>query len=302
MNSILMLKRYCEELNCKATVDEPMSLHSTFKIGGPADIFIAPDSEQKIGKLIYFLKEHEIPYYVFGKGSNILVSDKGIRGAVLYLGQGISNIKRKDDTIECEAGTPLARLCYFAYEEGLSGLEFAWGIPGSSGGAAYMNAGAYGGEMSDVLHSCRHIDEDGLANEFFGNALDLSYRHSVYSNKKYCITSIKVRLKAVNKTQIKEVMDDLLNRRTTKQPLEFPSAGSTFKRPEGNYASALIEQCGLKGRSVGGARVSTKHSGFVINNGNATCNDVLKLIEIVKEEVFTKTGVLLECEIKFICC
>ncbi len=302
MDSISMLKSFCDTINCHAITDEPMSRHSTFKIGGPADIFISPNDEGQIASLLTYFQTHEISYCVLGKGSNILVGDCGIRGAVLHIGHRFSGVARSGNTLKCKAGTPLAQLCYTAYREGLSGLEFAWGIPGSTGGAAYMNAGAYGGEMRDVLLSCSHIDEQGTIGSFSGQELELGYRKSVYCGKNYCITSLKVRLKPAPQDEIKACMDELLSRRKAKQPLEFGSAGSTFKRPEGHFAGALIEQCGLKGRAVGGAMVSTKHSGFVINTGDATCDDVMKLIDIIKEEVFRQTGVTLECEIRFFSC
>lgn len=301
-NTALMVKDFCGTINCHVIIDEPMSLHSTFKVGGPADIFISPSNESQISALISYLTEHEIPYCILGKGSNILVCDAGIRGVVMHLGHRFSGISQYGEVLECRAGTPLAQLSYTAYQAGLTGIEFAWGIPGSVGGAAYMNAGAYGGEMKDILVSCRHVDEKGEMGEFAGSELALGYRKSIYSGSDSCITSVKIQLKSGNKEIIKERMDELFLRRKTKQPLEYPSAGSTFKRPEGYFAAALIERCGLKGKTVGGAMVSTKHSGFVINTGTASCNDILRLIEIIKEEVLRQTGVTLECEIRFFGC
>ncbi len=296
------LIKFCNDLGCEALLNEPMSRHSTFAIGGPADVFISPSSEQQIARLIEYLRERGIDYCILGKGSNILVCDCGIRGVVIHIGKNLSGITRQGNELLCLAGTPLIELCKFAQTEGLSGLEFAYGIPGSSGGAAYMNAGAYDGEMKDVLVSCRHIDPNGSFGLFEGEQLALSYRSSAYSNKNYCITALRLRMTPAPESEIKMRMQELWNRRCSKQPLEYPSAGSTFKRPANGYASALIEQCGLKGCSVGGAMVSTKHSGFVINTGGATCDDVLALIELVKEEVMQKTGVELECEVRLFRC
>lgn len=294
--------RFCGELGCEALVNEPMSRHSTFAIGGAADVFVSPSSEHQIAALIRYLRDNNIPYCIVGKGSNILVCDDGIRGVVLHIGKNLSGVTREGNDLICLAGTPLTELCRFALEEGLSGLEFAYGIPGSAGGAAFMNAGAYDGEMKDVLISCNHIDAEGNAGTFEGENLRLAYRGSVYSSGGYCITSLRLRLSPAPKDQIKERMQELWTRRSSKQPLDYPSAGSTFKRPCCGYAAALIEQCGLKGRSVGGAMVSTKHSGFVINTGGATCEDVLNLIRIIKDEVKQKTGVTLECEVRLLCC
>ncbi len=296
------LIKFCNDLGCEALLDEPMFRHSTFAIGGPADLFISPSSEQQIATLIEYLRKSGIDYCILGKGSNILVGDCGIRGVVIHIGKNLSGITREGNELLCLAGTPLTELCKFALKEGLSGLEFAYGIPGSSGGAAYMNAGAYDGEMKDVLLSCCHIDPSGNIGLFEGDQLALSYRSSAYSNKNYCITSLRLRLTPAPKSEIKMRMQELWNRRCSKQPLEYPSAGSTFKRPANGYASALIEQCGLKGCSVGGAMVSTKHSGFVINTGGATCDDVLALIELVKKEVLQKTGIALECEVRLFRC
>ncbi len=296
------LIKLCNELGCEALLDEPMSRHSSFAIGGPADVFVSPSSEQQIATLIEYLRTGGIDYCILGKGSNILVCDCGIRGVVIHIGKNLSGITREGNELICMAGTPLTELCKYALNEGLSGLEFAYGIPGSSGGAAYMNAGAYDGEMKDVLLSCRHIDQNGNIGMFEGEQLALSYRSSAYSNDEYCITALRLRLTPAPKSQIKQRMQELWERRCTKQPLEFPSAGSTFKRPANGYASALIEQCGLKGRSVGGAMVSTKHSGFVINTGGATCDDVLALIKVIKDEVMQKTGIALECEVRLFRC
>ena len=295
------LQRICAAHGAACLLEEPMSLHTSFKIGGPAELFVKPRDTDCIAALSRYCKEHGLPMTIIGKGSNLLVADTGLRGVVVRLGTGFGGISLADETtIRCSAGLPLAQVCYFAYRHGLTGLEFAWGIPGSAGGAAYMNAGAYGGEMKDVLAACSHLSADGTPGEFAGDALDLSYRHSAYTDSDKCITGLTLRLQKGNPADIRARMDDLMNRRRTKQPLEFPSAGSTFKRPAGNYASALIEQCGLKGARVGGAMVSPKHSGFVINAGNATCEDVRGLIRHVQQEVYKQTGYTLDCEVKLL--
>lgn len=295
------LKEYCETAGCAYLEKEPMSAHTTFRIGGEADVFIKPASEEVLKGVLFALKETGIPYYCIGGGSNLLVSDFGIRGAALYTG-GFSDMTLLDGcVIECGAGVKLSRMCSFALENSLSGCEFAWGIPGTVGGAVYMNAGAYGGEVKDILVSVRHMTPDGEIEEVSAESLKLGYRTSVYDKNRNIILSAKFKLHPGDKNEIREKMDDLLARRKEKQPIDLPSAGSTFKRPEGHFAGTLIEQCGLKGTAVGGAAVSEKHAGFVVNaNGEATCSEVLRLIELVKNTVFEKTGVLLEPEVKVV--
>ena len=227
--------------------DFPLSKVTSFQTGGNADILLLPNSAEALSALISACRESDVPYCVVGNGSNLLVSDKGVRGAVLRLSTPLSEITYLGDgKICCAAGAPLTALCNFAYKQGLSGLEFAYGIPGSAGGAAYMNAGAYGGEMKDVLTKCTHIAPDGTVGSFAGEDLQLGYRRSVYSGKQYCITALYLQLTPGDPAQIKAAMDDKMARRTAKQPLEYPSAGSTFKRPEGYFAGALIEECGLR--------------------------------------------------------
>ena len=236
-----------------------------------------------------------------GNGSNLLVSDNGIDACVICFGSDYGNIKLLgDDVIYAQSGASLMRVCRFALDNGLSGLEFAFGIPGSCGGAAFMNAGAYGGEMKDVLFKCEHIDKSGNLGSLSGDELGLSYRHSSYYDNGCVITGLYMKLKKGNKTEIKSKMDDFLQRRKDKQPLEYPSAGSTFKRPEGNYAGKLIMEAGLKGYTVGGAQISEKHCGFVINKGGATAADIKKLIEDVQEKVLQTSGVKLEREVIFV--
>lgn len=286
-------------MNCHYQLNEPMSKHTTFKIGGEASLVVYPESREQISRLVKTARDENIRLLPMGNGSNMLVSDDGIDACVMILDDHYSEIKLIDEeTIYADSGALLIRLCRFAYEHGLTGLEFAYGIPGSCGGGAFMNAGAYGGEMKDVLYRCDHIDKDGNEGFLENSDLKLSYRHSAYYENDCIITGLYLKLKKGSKDEIKAKMDDLMNRRKTKQPLEFASAGSTFKRPQGYFAGALIEQCGLKGKNVGDAQVSEKHAGFVINRGNATCKDVLELCDECAKTVFEKTGVKLEMEIR----
>lgn len=289
----------CENINCKYQLDEPMSKHTTFKIGGEARLVVYPENKEQISQIVKTAKSENIRLIPMGNGSNMLVSDNGIYACVMILDEHFGEIKLIDDeTIYADAGALLIRVCRFAYEHSLTGLEFAYGIPGSCGGGAFMNAGAYGGEMKDVLYRCDHIDSNGNQSYLEKDDLKLSYRHSAYYDNDCIITGIYLKMKKGDKEEIKAKMDDFISRRRDKQPLEYPSAGSTFKRPEGYFAGALIEQCGLKGESVGGAQVSEKHAGFVINKGNATCCDVLELCKKCSDTVLEKTGVKLEMEIR----
>ena len=300
MNSYSEFCALCDEIKCEYSVDVPLRDYTSFKIGGNADVIVFPDTAQKLVSVTEYANKNSIRLLVIGKGSNLLINDKGFRGVVINTCR-MDKIELVDDTtIFCQCGAPLSRLCRFALENALTGLEFAFGIPGTAGGAAYMNAGAYGGEMKDVLVSCTHISSDGKIGEFQGDDLDLSYRHSIYSDDAYIILSLTLVLEKGDKDEIKSKMDDLLSRRKDKQPLEFPSAGSTFKRPEGYFAGALIEQCGLKGYTSGGAQVSEKHAGFVINKGGATAEDVMSVINHCKKTVMEQTSVELEPEVKII--
>lgn len=279
--------------------NEPMALHTTFKIGGPARLAVFPKNENEISDVIKKCKEENVRYMVVGNGSNLLVADEGIDAVVILLGKEFGEVKLIDDTtIFAEAGASLMKVCRFALENGLSGLEFAYGIPGSCGGGAFMNAGAYGGELGDVMFRCDHIDKDGNKGSLEGNDLKLAYRYSAYYENGCVITGAYFKMQKADKEEIKAKMDDYMSRRRDKQPLEYPSAGSTFKRPEGNFAGALIEQCGLKGTSVGGAEISTKHAGFVINKGGATCKDVLDLCKKVADTVKAEKGIDLEMEVR----
>ena len=276
-----------------------MKNHTTFKIGGNADYFVQVCSKEELKTVIGLANQNEIPFMVVGKGSNLLVSDLGIEGLVISISK-MDKIEVSEDEIIAQAGANLSALCIKAMENELEGLEFGFGIPGSVGGALYMNAGAYGGEMSQVVISAEYIDFNGDFGEISINDMQLGYRTSIFKTGKKIITSVKFKLKKGEKTKIKETMSDLLNRRKEKQPLEFPSAGSTFKRPTGYFAGALIEECNLKGFSCGGAKVSEKHAGFVINYNNATCNDVLNLVKNIKETIKKEKNVELETEIIFI--
>ena len=297
MNDYGILINAAEKYGAAVLMNEPMKSHTSFCIGGPCDIMIKINCEALLCELIKLCSENSVKYYIVGRGSNILVSDEGLRGAVLLIGKDFGSVRVKGDIVECEAGASLAAVCNVALENSLTGLEFAYGIPGSVGGAVFMNAGAYGGEMKDVLVSCRYIDENGKIKELPLEKMELSYRHSFFSERELCITSVKMRLQKGERDKIKDRMDTLMERRRDKQPLEYPSAGSTFKRPEGDFAARLIEVCGLKGTSCGGAEVSTKHSGFVINKGNATFKDVMGVVDTVKQKVKEQTGVTLECEV-----
>ena len=292
---------FADEHGIKFLEHEDLSKHTSFKIGGPAEFFVKPKNKEQVSSVVDYCEKNSVPLLPLGKGSNVLVSDDGINGVVMYFGSDFGKIELIDEnTIYCEAGAGLAALCNFALENELTGLEFAYGIPGSVGGAVFMNAGAYGGEIKDVILYADHVDKNGKAGKFTGEELEMSYRHSVYSGKEYFITGAAFKLKKGEKAEIKAKMDDLIGRRFDKQPMDKPSAGSTFKRPEGAFASALIDQCGLKGYRVGGAEVSTKHAGFVVNIGGATCEDVLRLIKDIQEKVKNDTGFSLEPEVEIL--
>lgn len=292
------LYNYAESINCDAALSEMMSLHTSFKTGGPCGIRLSPESTEQVTLIIKKCEELNIPFVILGNGTNILIPDEGIDKAVIIIGDKMASVELVDEaTISFSAGVNLVSLCRFALENNLSGLEFAFGIPGTCGGAIYMNAGAYGGEMKDVLTEITHLTPDMQIETISADNADLSYRHSVYKNNNCIILGGKVRLTPDTRKSIKGRMDDFLGRRKDKQPLEYPSAGSTFKRPEGYFAGALIEQCNLKGKSIGGAQVSEKHAGFVINKGGATSTDILNLIDYISETVKKETDVTLEPEV-----
>lgn len=289
-----------EETGALCNPESPMKDHTTFRIGGPADYYILVHSIKELTEVIELCVEYDVDYMLTGNGSNLLVDDNGLRKAVIRLVGDFKEISVKDNVITCGAGATLARLCTFALNCSLSGLEFAYGIPGTVGGAVYMNAGAYGGEMKDVLLTVTHLTPSGVVETVLADSLDLSYRHSIYCSNNCTVLSAEFRLTPDTEEAIKARMDDFMNRRVTKQPLDYPSAGSVFKRPEGAFAAALIEQCGLKGLTVGGAQVSTKHSGFIVNIGGATCEDVMNLVKKVQQIVKEQTGYNLEREIIYL--
>ena len=280
--------------------DEPMKNHTTFKIGGKADFVVFPETEEQIIAVLNLLKSENIPATVLGNGSNILVGDGGIDGVVIIIGKNMKKAEINGTTVKAQCGILLSRIASLAYENSLTGLEFASGIPGSLGGALYMNAGAYGEELCTVVKDVTFIDKDNNIKTIDKKDCDFGYRHSVFMDNGAVITSCTLSLKEGNKDDIKAKTDDLKERRTSKQPLDKPSAGSTFKRPEGYFAGTLIEQSGLKGFTIGGAQVSEKHAGFVINTGNATAKDVLSLIEHIQKTVYEKFGVTLCPEVKMI--
>jgi len=278
--------------------NESMKNHTTFKVGGNADIFITPGDIKEAEELLRLLCVFKEPFNLIGNGSNLLVSDDGIRGICVCISKGCDEIRCEGKEIYAEAGALLSKVAKAAYDNSLTGFEFASGIPGSAGGAVVMNAGAYGGEMSQVISEVLLFDKTNCKTvSLSGDEMDFSYRHSIVKDYPYIVLGMKIILKEGNAQEIKAVMDDLNGRRRSKQPLEYPSAGSTFKRPEGYFAGKLIEDCGLKGFSVGGAEVSTKHSGFVINKGNATADDIINLIKSVRKKVLDEFGVILEPEV-----
>ena len=278
-------------------IDEPMKNHTSFKVGGPADILVTPEDVMEAQSIIKICKENKVDYYLIGNGSNLLVRDGGIRGVVIKLCK-LNKIEVKGNKVIAQSGASLYDVTMVALGEGLKGMEFANGIPGSIGGAAAMNAGAYNGEMSMVLESILALDNNGELLTLTKDEMELSYRSSAILKHGYTVISVTLNLQEGDKEIIKARMDDLAKKRSDKQPLEYPSAGSTFKRPEGHYASVLIQDCALKGTCVGDAQVSEKHSGFIINKKNASAKDILDLIKLVQHEVYEKFGVKLNTEVK----
>lgn len=298
------MKEFLDFLNilqCEYLSDVSLAEYTTFRAGGNCAVMAFPDTESKIADILKYVLENDIRYYIIGKGSNMLFSDEGFDGVIINTVK-LDYIELTDENIvNCACGTPLIKLCRFALENSLSGLEFAYGIPGSVGGAVYMNAGAYGGEIKDVISECRYIDSNGIIRVMRGDDMKMSYRKSIFSSSDdMLILSASFKLIKSEYDGIKEKMNELMARRKEKQPLEYPSAGSTFKRPEGYYAGALIEECGLKGYCHKGAMVSDKHAGFIINKDNASASDIIHLIKYCQQKVYEKKGVMLETEVKII--
>lgn len=293
---------HIEPYNGELLLDEPLSRHCTFRIGGPGEIVYTPHDEKALIAALRFAAENDTKLHVLGNGSNVLIADEGLKGITLLLIGGLTElVDLGDGLIACGAGVPLKRLCMFALEHSLTGLEFAYGIPGSVGGALYMNAGAYGGEMKNVLASVRSVDRaTGEVEETPLSELTYAYRNTSFMKNGRIITAGYFQLQPGDPEMIKAKMQELLGKRKASQPLEWPSAGSTFKRPPVGYAAAHIDECGLKGRSVGGAQVSEKHAGFVINTGGATFRDVTALMDVIRQEVFRQHGVTLEAEVEIL--
>ena len=289
-----------EPFDCELKKDEPMERYTSFRIGGPCDVMATPKSEEDLVRLIRFLRRERIRTTVIGNATNLLVSDAGIRGVVVRV-FGVADVCTREEgtCLRLGAGALLSKAAVFAMRQSLTGFEFAHGIPGAVGGAVMMNAGAYGGEMKDVVESVAFLDQSGAPAVLGTEELGFGYRKSYFTDHPGCvILHAEVRLAPADAREIRRQMDDLAQRRREKQPLEYPSAGSIFKRPVGCFAGKLIEDAGMKGAAVGGAQVSEKHAGFIINRGGATCADVLELIELVKARVFETSGVSLECEIR----
>ena len=280
-------------------MEEPMKKHTTFRVGGPADVLVQPD-ETALAAILALCRQYHVSYSFIGNGSNLLVGDKGIRGVVIEMTDPMGNIEVDGTKITAQAGAMLSKIANTAASNGLGGMEFAAGIPGSVGGAVVMNAGAYGGEMKDIIEKVYVLDENGAQLELDRDALDLGYRHSCIPEKKYIVTKVVLELVPRNEAEIRSEMKKLNEKRAEKQPLQYPSAGSTFKRPEGYFAGKLIMDAGLRGYQVGGAQVSEKHCGFVINKGDATAADICQLMRDVSDKVQAQFGVVLEPEVKMI--
>lgn len=295
---IQALKKFVPEENI--CLQEPMADHTTFRIGGPADCFLQPENEEQLIQVQRYLGKVGLPFFVLGNGSNLLVSDAGYRGVIIQVGRKMSAIEVEGCTIKAQAGATLAQVAKAALEHGLAGLEFASGIPGTVGGGVVMNAGAYDGELSQVVARVHVVNSEGEIMELDNETMEFGYRTSAIKNTSLAITEVQFELSEGDKEQIREKMEDYTSRRREKQPLEYPSAGSTFKRPKGFFAGKLIMDAGLRGYQKGGARVSDKHCGFVINTGDATAEDVRNVIREVQERVKEKFHVTLETEVIFL--
>ena len=282
----------------RVLLDEPMKKHTTFRVGGNADYFVMPKTVEEVRLIVSLCQKENLPYYILGNGSNLLVGDKGYRGVIIQIYKEMNEIAVDGDTIRAQAGALLSKVGSVALEAGLTGFEFAAGIPGTVGGAVVMNAGAYGGEMKDIVARATVLTESGEILQLTNGELELGYRTSVIAKKNYIVLEAEYQLQIGNREDIRTKMAELKMKRVTKQPLEMPSAGSTFKRPEGYFAGKLIEDAGLRGFRVGGAQVSEKHCGFVVNANDATAADILELMRQVSEKVYEKFGVTLEPEVK----
>lgn len=291
-----LLKLVTKDRVCK---DEPMSGHNTFRTGGTADIYVQPAAEE-MAAVIQLCERYQEPWTIIGNGSNLLVSDKGVRGVVIEIGKNQSEIAIRGDMVVAQAGALMSTVANQVAQESLTGFEFAAGIPGTIGGAVVMNAGAYGGEIKDVLRFAAVLTAEGDVVKMTPEQLEMSYRHSIVPEKGYIVLAVMLQLSKGDQAAIDAKMQDLKNQRVSKQPLEYPSAGSTFKRPEGHFAGKLIQDAGLRGYRVGGAMVSEKHCGFVINSDKATSADIATLIQDVQKKVYDEFGVALETEVKFI--
>ncbi len=294
---------YCEYIDLdidSVRYDVPMKEHTSFKLGGTADIFCEPRNVEEIIATLKCLREHNIPYYLIGNGSNLLVSDKGIRGAVVKIADNFTKVQLEGELLIAECGILLSTISKLAAKNTLTGLEFASGIPGTLGGGIAMNAGAYGGEMKDIIEWVEVLDEELRPIRLSNAEMNFSYRHSIVQDKGYIVTKCAMKLQYGEQDKINEQMSDLTQKRKTKQPLHLPSAGSTFKRPEGYFAGKLIEDSELRGCKLGGAQVSDLHCGFVVNNGDATAEDVYNLIRHVQNTVYEKFNVRLETEVKLL--
>ena len=289
-----------EEILSKDSIkyNEPMKKHTTMKVGGPCDCMVEPSSIEEIQKVLEYVKENNIKYYIMGNGSNLLVKDEGVHALIIKIANKFSGFEVNGEHIKAYSGCSVPKLSQIAKENSLSGLEFACGIPGSVGGGIRMNAGAYGSEMVNVVEKVGFLDENGNLKEIDGKDAHFTYRHSMFvDNPQYVVVYAIYKLQKGNKDEISKIMEENMNSRKQKQPIEYPNFGSVFKRPEGYFVGKLVDDCGLKGYKIGGAQVSTKHSGFMINIGDATCKDVLDLIEYVKEKVYEKFNVKLQEEV-----
>ena len=289
-----------EEILSKDSIkyNEPMKKHTTMKVGGPCDCMVEPSSIEEIQKVLEYVKENNIKYYIIGNGSNLLVKDEGVHALIIKIANKFSGFEVNGEYIKAYSGCSVPKLSQIAKENSLSGLEFACGIPGSVGGGIRMNAGAYGSEMVNVVEKVGFLDENGNLKEIDGKDAHFTYRHSMFvDNPQYVVVYAIYKLVKGNKEEISKIMEENMNSRKQKQPIEYPNFGSVFKRPEGYFVGKLVDDCGLKGYKIGGAQVSTKHSGFMINTGDATCKDVLDLIEYVKEKVYEKFNVKLQEEV-----